>query len=137
MRTTFSLIKPDAVRANQTGAILAQIEAAGFSIKAMVRTQLTPEMAKRFYAAHAHRPFYQELCDFMTSGPIVALVLEKEQAVADFRTLIGATNPAAAAEGSIRKRFGTSLDCNAIHGSDSDAAAAEEGAFFFPGCALL
>ncbi|HLP34726.1 MAG TPA: nucleoside-diphosphate kinase [Amoebophilaceae bacterium] len=135
--TTFSMIKPDAVRANQIGAILTVIEKAGFCIKAMSMVQVTPAMAARFYAVHADRPFYKDLCEFITSGPVVAMVLEKEQAFSAFRTLIGATNPAEASEGTIRKMFGRSIDNNAIHGSDSEETAAKECAFFFPGCVLL
>ncbi len=135
--TTFAMVKPDAVRANQTGAILTVIEEAGFCIKAMTMVQLTPAMAECFYAVHAHRPFYKDLCNFMTSGPVVAMVLEKKQAVPAFRTLIGATNPAEAREGTIRKMFARSIDHNAIHGSDSEETASKECAFFFPGCILL
>jgi nucleoside-diphosphate kinase len=125
------MIKPDATAKGFTGAILDQIIKAGFTIKAMKWTKLTTEKAGEFYAVHAERPFYGELVDFMSSGPIVAAILEKENAVADFRTLIGATNPAQAAEGTIRKNFATSMGENAVHGSDSDENAAIEGNFFF------
>ena len=130
---TFTMIKPDATQKGYTGAILDQMIKAGFSIKAMKWTRLTPEQAGLFYDIHRERPFYQELVNFMSSGPIVAAVLEKENAVADFRTLIGATNPAQAAEGTIRKLFAASVGENAVHGSDSDENAAIEGNFFFAG----
>jgi nucleoside-diphosphate kinase len=128
---TFTMIKPDATAKGHTGAILDQIIKAGFKIKAMKWTSLTKEKAGEFYAVHSERPFYGELVDFMSSGQIVAAILEKENAVADFRTLIGATNPADAAEGTIRKNFATSMGENAVHGSDSDENAAIEGNFFF------
>lgn len=128
---TFTMIKPDATQKGYTGAILDQMIKAGYSIKAMKWTRLTPEQAGLFYDIHRERPFYQELVDFMSSGPIVAAVLEKENAVADFRTLIGATNPAQAAEGTIRKLFAASVGENAVHGSDSDENAAIEADFFF------
>lgn len=125
------MIKPDAFASGFTGSILQQIEAAGYSIKAMKLTRLSKEKAGEFYAVHKERPFYGELVDFMSSGPIVAAFLEKDNAVEDFRKLIGATNPANAEEGTIRKRFAKSLGENAIHGSDSDDNAAIEGSFFF------
>lgn len=128
---TFTMIKPDAVKAGHTGAILAQINKAGFRIVAMKKTQLSKHTAGQFYAVHKERPFYGELVDFMSSGPIVAAVLEKDNAVEDFRTLIGATNPAEAAEGTIRALFATSIGENAIHGADSDENAAIEGSFHF------
>ena len=130
---TFTMIKPDATQKGYTGAILDQMIKAGFSIKAMKWTRLTPEQAGLFYDIHRERPFYQELVDFMSSGPIVAAVLEKENAVADFRTLIGATNPANAEEGTIRKKYAASVGENAVHGSDSDENAVIEGSFFFSG----
>ena len=130
------MIKPDAVRAGNTGNILQMINAAGFRIVAMKLTQMSMERAGQFYAVHAARPFYGELCEFMSSGPIVAAILEKENAVEDFRTLIGATNPANAAEGTIRKLYATSVGENAVHGSDSDENAAIEGAFHFAGVEL-
>ncbi len=130
---TFTMLKPDAVRKGYIGAILEQITASGFRIVAMKLTQLTTDDAKAFYAVHSERPFYGELVDYMTSGPIVAAILEKENAVEDFRTLIGATNPEDAAEGTIRKKFATSISENAVHGSDSDENAAIEGVFHFSG----
>lgn len=128
---TFTMIKPDAVEAGNTGAITKMIEEAGFRIVAMKKTQLTQERAGEFYAIHRERPFYHDLTTYMSSGAIVPMILEKENAVADFRTLIGATNPAQAAAGTIRKLFAKSIEANAIHGSDSDENAAIEGAFFF------
>ena len=128
---TFTMIKPDAFEAGNSGAILKMIEEAGFKIVAMKATRLTQELAGKFYEVHKERPFYQELVDFMSSGPIVAAILEKDNAVADFRTLIGATNPAQAAEGTIRKNFAASIGENAVHGSDSDENAQIEGNFFF------
>lgn len=127
------MIKPDAVKAGHIGAILEKINAAGFRIKAMKMTKLSAEKAGQFYEVHKERPFYGELCEFMSSGHIVAAILEKENAVADFRTLIGATNPADAAEGTIRKMYAKSLGENAVHGSDSDENAIIEGNFFFSG----
>jgi nucleoside-diphosphate kinase len=131
--TTFTMIKPDATSKGYTGAILDQIIKAGFSVKAMKWIHLSPAQAGTFYEVHKERPFYQELVDFMSSGPIVAAILEKDNAVADFRTLIGATNPAQAEEGTIRKKFAASIGENAVHGSDSDENAAIEGNFFFSG----
>ena len=130
---TFTMIKPDATSKGHTGAILDQIIKAGFSVKAMKWIQLSKAQAGEFYAVHKERPFYGELVDFMCSGPIVAAILEKENAVADFRTLIGATNPAQAEEGTIRKKFAASIGENAVHGSDSDENAKIEGDFFFSG----
>jgi nucleoside-diphosphate kinase len=130
---TFTMIKPDATSKGYTGAILDQIIKAGFSVKAMKWIHLSPAQAGSFYEVHKERPFYQELVDFMSSGPIVAAILEKDNAVADFRTLIGATNPAQAEEGTIRKMFAASIGENAVHGSDSDVNAAIEGNFFFSG----
>jgi nucleoside-diphosphate kinase len=127
------MIKPDATSKGHTGAILDQIIKAGFSIKAMKWIQLSEAQAGEFYAVHKERPFYGELVEFMCSGPIVAAILEKENAVADFRTLIGATNFKDAAEGTIRKKYATSIGENAIHGSDSDENAKIEGDFFFSG----
>ena len=129
---TFTMIKPDAVQNGHIGAILEKINGAGFRIVAMKLTQLSRNDAGQFYAVHAERPFYGELVEYMTSGPIVAAILEKDNAVGDFRTLIGATNPAEAAEGTIRKLYAQSIAANAIHGSDSDENADIEGAFFFP-----
>jgi nucleoside-diphosphate kinase len=128
---TFSIIKPDAVSANNTGKILDAILAGGFKIRAMKLVQLTPAAAGAFYAVHKERPFYNDLVAFMTSGPCVPLVLEKENAVEAFRTLIGSTDPTKAAEGTIRKQFAQSIQNNAIHGSDADTTAAQEIAFFF------
>jgi len=130
---TFTMIKPDATSKGYTGAILDQIIKAGFSVKAMKWIHLSPAQAGTFYEVHKERPFYQELVDFMSSGPIVAAILEKDNAVADFRTLIGATNPAQAEEGTIRKKFAASIGENAVHGSDSDENASIEGNFFFSG----
>ena len=128
---TFTMIKPDAISKGYSGAILDMILKAGFSIKAMKWTKLSKEQAGEFYAIHKERPFYGELVEFMSSGPIVAAVLEKENAVADFRKLIGATNPAQADEGTIRKDFAASVGENAVHGSDSDENAIIESNFFF------
>ena len=125
------MVKPDATSKGYTGAILDQIIKAGFSIKAMKWTKLSAEQAGEFYAIHKERPFYGELVQFMSSGPIVAAILEKDNAVADFRKLIGATNPAQADEGTIRKNFAASVGENAVHGSDSDENAIIEGDYFF------
>lgn len=130
---TFTMLKPDAVEKGHIGAILEKIAALGFRIVAIKLTQMTKTDAQTFYGIHKERPFFGELVDYMTRGPIVAAILEKENAVADFRTLIGATNPVDAAEGTIRKMFATSLSENAVHGSDSDDNAAIEGAFHFSG----
>ncbi len=127
------MIKPDAVRAGNIGNILAMINKAGFRIVAMKYTKLSAEQAGKFYEVHAARPFYGELVDFMSSGPLVAAILEKDNAVADFRALIGATNPADAADGTIRKLYAANVGENAVHGSDSDENAAIEGQFFFSG----
>ena len=131
MNRTFTMIKPDATSKGYTGAILDQIIKAGFSVKAMKWTKLTVEQAGQFYEVHKERPFYGELVAFMSSGPIVAAILEKDNAVADFRKLIGATNPAQAEEGTIRKNFAASMGENAVHGSDSDENAQIEGNYFF------
>lgn len=128
---TFTMIKPDAVADGNTGAIIKIIEEAGFKIVALKKTLLTPERAGEFYAVHKERPFYGDLCQYMSSGAIVPMILEKDNAVLDFRTLIGATNPDNADEGTIRKLFAKSIEANAIHGSDSDENAAIEGGFFF------
>ena len=125
------MIKPDATQAGNTGAILEMINKAGFRIAALKMTHLSAVKAGEFYAVHAQRPFYAELVKFMSSGPITAAILEKENAVEDFRKLIGATNPADAAEGTIRKLYATSIGENAVHGSDSDENALIEGDFFF------
>jgi nucleoside-diphosphate kinase len=128
---TFTMIKPDAVENGHIGNILAMITNAGFKIVSLKLTQLTVADAQAFYAVHSARPFFGELVEFMTRGPIVAAILEKENAVEDFRTLIGATNPAEAAEGTIRKRFAKSIGENAVHGSDSDENALIEANFHF------
>ena len=128
---TFTMIKPDATEKGYTGAILQKINDAGFRIIAMKMTHLSAVKAGQFYEIHRERPFYSELVTFMSSGPITAAILEKENAVDEFRKLIGATNPAQADEGTIRKLFATSIGENAIHGSDSDENAKVEGDFFF------
>lgn len=128
---TFTMIKPDAFEAGNSGAIIKMIEAAGFKIKAAKLTKLSAEHAGAFYAVHKERPFYKDLVAYMSSGPIIAMILEKDNAVEDFRKLIGATNPAEAAEGTIRKLFAKSIEANAVHGSDSDDNAQIEGSFFF------
>ena len=128
---TFTMIKPDAMENGHAGAILDRITKEGFKLVALKLTKLTAEKAGEFYAVHKERPFYGELVAFMSSGPIIAAILEKENAVAAFRELIGATNPENAAEGTIRKLFAQSIDANAIHGSDSDENAKVEGDFFF------
>ncbi|CAM3506853.1 nucleoside-diphosphate kinase [Aequorivita lipolytica] len=135
MRTdrTFTMLKPDAVEKGHIGAILDKINASGFRIVALKLTHMTTQDAKAFYEVHSERPFYGELVEYMTRGPIVAAILEKENAVDDFRTLIGATNPADAAEGTIRKLYAASIGENAVHGSDSDENAAIESAFHFAG----
>ena len=130
---TFTMIKPDAVEANNIGPILAKINQSGFRIVAMKYTRLTPERAGEFYAVHKERPFYKDLVSYMSSGPIVAAILEKSNAVEDFRKLIGATDPAKAEKGTIRNLFAKSIEANAVHGSDSDENAAIEGNFFFSG----
>ena len=128
---TFTMIKPDAFGDGNSGAIIKMMEEAGFRIVAAKVTHLTSERAGQFYAVHKERPFYNDLCNYMSSGPIMAMILEKDNAVADFRKLIGATNPAEAAEGTIRKLFAKSLEANAVHGADSDENAAIEGSFYF------
>jgi len=128
---TFTMIKPDAVENGHIGAILEKINAAGFRIVAMAMTQLSRKQAGQFYEVHRERPFFGELVDYMTSGPIVAAILEKDNAVEDFRKLIGATDPEKAEEGTIRKLYATSIAANAVHGSDSDENATIEGNFFF------
>ena len=128
---TFTMIKPEAVEAGNTGAILNRMEEAGFRILALKKVHLTAERAGLFYEVHKERPFYGELVEYMSGGPIIAAILEKENAVADFRTLIGSTNPEEADEGTIRKEFATSLAMNAVHGSDSDENANIEANFHF------
>ena len=129
--TTLTMLKPDSIEAGNIGNILQMITDAGFGIKAMKLTQLSRERAEAFYAVHKERPFYGELVEYMTSGPIVAAILEKDNAVEDFRKLIGATDPAEAAEGTIRKKYAESKGRNAVHGSDSDENAQIEGDFHF------
>ena len=128
---TFTMLKPDALENGHAGNIIQMITEAGFAIKAMKYTRLSEEQAKKFYEVHAERPFYGELVEYMTSGPIVAAILEKENAVADFRTLIGATDPSEADAGTIRKAYAESKAKNAVHGSDSDENASIEGEFHF------
>jgi nucleoside-diphosphate kinase len=128
---TFTMVKPDAFGAGNAGAIIKMIEQAGFKLIAMKITKLTSETAGAFYEVHKARGFYKELVEFMSSGPIVAAILEKDNAVADFRKLIGATDPSKADEGTIRKLFAKSISANAVHGSDSDENAQIEGSFFF------
>ena len=128
---TFTMIKPDAVGENNIGAITKMIEEGGFRIVSMKMTKLSEERAGQFYAVHKERPFYKDLIAYMSGGNIVAMILEKDNAVEDFRKLIGATNPADAAEGTIRKIFASSIEANAVHGSDSDENAQIEGSFFF------
>jgi nucleoside-diphosphate kinase len=128
---TFTMIKPDAVAAGHIGGILDQILKSGFKLVALKYTSLSPEKAGEFYAIHKERPFYKDLCSFMSSGPIVAAILEKDNAIEDFRKLIGATDPKKADEGTIRQKFADSIEANAIHGSDSDENAKIEGDFFF------
>jgi nucleoside-diphosphate kinase len=130
---TFTMLKPDSVEKGNIGAILEKITASGFRIVAMKLTHLTTSDAQAFYEVHSERPFYGELVEYMTRGPVVADILEKENAVEDFRPIIGATNPADAAEGTIRKLYAASMGENAVHGSDSDDNAAIEGAFHFSG----
>ena len=134
---TFTMIKPSTVKDGVTGAILARIEEAGFRIIALKMTMLSLKQAGLFYQVHRQRPFYSDLVAFMSSGPVVAAILEKENAVEDFRTLIGATDPAQAAPGTIRKLFAKNLQENAVHGSDSDENAVIEGNFFFSGLDLF
>ncbi len=131
---TLAIIKPDSVGNNVIGEIISHITKAGFKVKAMKLTKLSPEQAGNFYAVHKERPFYQDLVDYMTSGPVVPLSLEKENAVEEFRKLIGATDPTKAEDGTIRKIFGKSIENNAIHGSDSDENACIETTFFFSSC---
>jgi nucleoside-diphosphate kinase len=130
---TFTMIKPSTVEEGVAGAILAMIQGAGFRIVSMKITQLTPQQASKFYEIHKERPFYNDLVSFMSSGPVVAAILEKSNAVEDFRTLIGATDPAKAAPGTIRKLYAKNVQENAVHGSDSNENAAIEGNFFFSG----
>ena len=134
---TFSIIKPDAVRKGFAGAILAEIEKAGFKIISIKKQSISKEQAKGFYYVHAQRPFFEGLCDFMSSGPLILMVLEKDNAIADLRTLMGATNPANAEEGTIRKKYAESIQDNAIHGSDAEDTAAFEIGYWFAGYELI
>jgi nucleoside-diphosphate kinase len=134
---TFSIIKPDAVRKGHTGGILAEIENAGYQIIAVKKLSISKEQAKGFYAVHSARPFFDSLTSFMSSGPIVLMVLEKDNAIADLRKLMGATNPANAEEGTIRKKFAESIEENAIHGSDAEDTAAFEIGYWFAGYELV
>lgn len=136
MQRTFSIIKPDAVRKGQTGAVLAMIEAAGFHLVAIKRLSISKQQAAGFYAVHAQRPFFDSLTTFMSSGPIFVMVLEKENAIADLRKLMGATNPANAEDGTIRKKFAGSIEENTIHGSDAEDTAKFEIGYFFAGYEL-
>lgn len=136
LQRTFSIIKPDATRRNLTGQINARFEAAGLRIVAQKRKHLSEAEARAFYAVHAERPFYDDLVAFMTSGPVVLQVLEGENAIAKNREVMGATNPADAAEGTIRKDFAESIEANSVHGSDAPETAAEEIAFFFAGAEI-
>lgn len=128
---TFSIIKPDATRRNLTGEINSMIESAGFRIVAQKRVKLTLEQAQKFYEVHKEKPFYGDLCEFLSSEPVIVQVLEKENAIADYRAIMGATNPANAAEGTIRNRFAISVDQNSVHGSDAPETAVNEIKFFF------
>jgi nucleoside-diphosphate kinase len=132
MQRTFSIVKPDAVAAGHAGEVLSMIEAAGFRILGLRMTRLSQKQAEGFYAVHRERPFFQSLVKFMTEGPIIVMALEREDAIAKLRETMGATNPANAAEGTIRKRFAASIERNAIHGSDAPETAAVELAYFFP-----
>lgn len=134
---TFTMIKPEAVAAGHSGKILDMIITAGFRVKALKLTRLTPERAGAFYAVHKERPFYGELVAYMSSGPIIAAILEKDNAVADFRKLVGATDPAEAAEGTIRRKYAKSKGENAVHGSDSDENAAIESDFHFSAAEIV
>ena len=133
---TFSIVKPDAVKKGYTAAILAEIEQAGLNIVRIMRMSISKAQAEGFYYVHAARPFFAELTDFMSSGPIFPMVIEKENAIADLRKLMGATNPAQAEEGTIRKKFAASIGENAIHGSDAEDTAAFEIGYFFAGIEL-
>ena len=134
---TFSIIKPDAVGKGYTGAIVAEIEKAGFKIVSIKKASISKEQAKGFYYVHAERPFFNDLCTFMSSGPLFLMVLEKDNAIADLRKLMGATNPANAEEGTIRKKFAGSIQENAIHGSDGEDTAAFEIGYCFAGYELI
>lgn len=137
LEKTFAIIKPDAVAAKNAGKIIDRIEAEGFTIKAMKKLHLTKTIAEKFYFIHREKPFYNDLTDFMSSGPCIVMCLEKENAIKGWRDLMGATNPESATENTIRKLYGTSIDNNAVHGSDAPNTAAEEVAFFFNGIELI
>jgi len=137
LQRTFSIVKPDAVAKNATGAIVAMIQEAGFRILCMKMLEITKEQAEGFYAVHASKPFFNSLTNFMSSGPIVVMALEKENAIADLRTLMGATNPANAEPGTIRKKWAESIERNAIHGSDAEDTARFELSYFFAGNELI
>ncbi len=137
IQRTFSIVKPDAVRANTTGAILAEIDKAGFRIIAIKKAAITKREAEGFYAVHRSKPFFNDLTDFMASGPMVLMVLEKENAIADLRKLMGATNPTNAEDGTIRRKFAASIQENAIHGSDGEDTAAFEIGYWFAGYELI
>jgi len=134
---TFSIIKPDAVKNGYAGAILAEIEKAGFKILSIRKQSISKAQAQGFYYVHAQRPFFNDLCDFMSSGPLFLMVLEKDNAIADLRTLMGATNPANAEEGTIRKKYAESIQANAIHGSDAEETAKSEIGYWFAGYELI
>ena len=134
---TFSIVKPDAVRKGFTGGVLAELDKAGFKIVGIKKQSISNLQAQGFYHVHAERPFFNDLCAFMSSGPLVLLVLEKDNAIADLRKLMGATNPANAEEGTIRKKFAGSIQENAIHGSDAEDTAAFEIGYWFAGHELL
>jgi len=136
LERTLTIVKPDAVRRNAIGDIIEQFEKRGFCILAIKMLEISKHQAEHFYAVHAHKSFFNSLTDFMSSGPIVVLALEKENAIADLRQLMGSTNPASAEEGTIRKKWGTSIERNAIHGSDADDTARFELSFFFAGYEL-
>ena len=134
---TLSIIKPDATRRNLTGQINTRLEEAGLRIVAQRRLRMSPEQARQFYAVHRSRAFFDDLCEFMVSGPVVVQVLEGEDAIATNREVMGATNPANAAEGTIRKAFGESIEANSVHGSDSAETASTEIGFFFSACDIV
>ena len=134
---TLAIIKPDAVKKNATGDILTMIHQAGFRIIGMRMLEINGEQAEGFYAVHSGKPFFHSLCNFMSSGPIITLALEKENAIADWRELMGATNPANAKEGTVRKKWASSIEANAVHGSDAEDTASFELSYFFAGCELF
>lgn len=137
LEKTFAIIKPDAVAAKNAGKIIDRIEAEGFAIKGMKKIHMSKAVAEKFYFVHRERPFYNDLTSFISSGPCIVMCLEKENAIKDWRGLMGATNPEAAEEGTLRKLFGKNIDNNAVHGSDAPETAAEEVAFFFSGAELV